>query len=107
MSYAIDLNSVCELDDAEYKIYYVPMNYDPSEIKKISHHVSDNVYKIKKDTELGNLIVKGRLYQVVSTIKWLTEEKILFHVTPVNPLEKYDYWKKCKYAYCPLRQINR
>uniref|UniRef100_UPI0040573B09 hypothetical protein n=1 Tax=Acetatifactor sp. TaxID=1872090 RepID=UPI0040573B09 len=104
MTFAVDLNTVCELDDTEYKIYYVPMNYNLTEIKKILHHVSDNAYKIKKDTEMGKLIAKGRLHQVVSTIQWLTEEKILFHVTPVNPLERYDYRKKCRYAYCPFQQ---
>lgn len=107
MTFAVDLNTICELDDTEYKIYYEPMNYSLSEIKKILHRVSDNAYKIKKDTEMGNLIVKGRLHQVVSTIKWLTEEKILFRVTPVNPLETYDYWKKCRYAYCPFQELNR
>ena len=106
INFAIDLNTVCEFDDTEYKIYYVPMNYSLSEIKKILHHVSDNAYKIKKDTEIGNLIVKGQLHQIISTIKWLTEEKILFHVTPVNPLERYDYWKKCSYADCPFRYLS-
>lgn len=107
MNFVIDLNTVCELDDTEYKIYYVPMKYNISEMKKILHHVSDNVYKIKKDTEMGNLIVEGRLHQVVPTIKWLMEEKILFHVTPINPLERYAYWKKCSYAYCPFEELSR
>ncbi len=106
MTCVADLNTVCELDDTEYKINYVPMKYSISEIKKILHHVSDNAYKIKKDTEMGNLIIAGRLYQVVPTIKWLMEEEIRFRVIPENPLERYDYWKKCSYAYCPFRKIS-
>lgn len=106
MTCVADLNTICELDDTEYKIYYIPMEYGITELKKILHHVSDNVYKIKKDTEMGNLIVAGRLYQVVPTIKWLMEEKILFHVTPENPLERYDYWKKCRYAYFSFRELK-
>ena len=105
MTCVADLNTVCELDDTEYKIYYVPMKYSIKDIKKILHHVSDNAYKIKKDTEMGNLIVAGRLYQVVPTIKWLMEENILFHVTPENPLERYAYWKECRYAYSLFREL--
>lgn len=62
--------------------------------------------QIKKDTEMGNLIVAGRLYQVVPTIKWLMDEKILFHVMPENPLQRYDYWKMCRYAYCSFRKLK-
>ncbi len=106
MTCVVDLNTVCELDDTEYKIYYVPMKYGIQEIKKILHHVADNAYKIKKDTEEGNLVVAGRLYEVVPTIKWLMEENILFRVTPVNPLERYDYWKKCRYGYGSFRELK-
>ncbi len=107
MTCVADLNTFCELDDTEYQIYYIPMKYSISEIKKILHHVADNAYKIKKDTEEGNLIVAGRLYEVVPTIKWLMEESILFRVSPVNPLERYDYWKKCRYAYCLFRELKK
>ena len=57
-------------------------------------------------TKMGSLIVKGQLHQIIPTIKWLTEEKILFHVTPVNPLERYNYWKECSYAYCIFQHLN-
>lgn len=106
MTWVADLNTICELDDTEYKIYYIPMKYGITEIEKILHHVSDNVYKIKKDTEMGNLFVAGRLYQVIPTIKWLMEENILFHVTPENPLERYAYWKECRYAYCSFGKLK-
>ena len=43
MTCVADLNTICELDDTEYKIYYIPMKYGITEIKKILHHVSDNV----------------------------------------------------------------
>lgn len=105
MTCVADLNTICELDDTEYQIYYIPMKYSVSEIKKILHHVADNALKIKKDTEAGNLIVAGRLYEVVPTIKWLIEENILFRVAPANPLERYGYWKKCRYAYCSFMQM--
>ena len=101
-----DLNTVCELDDTKYKIYYVAMKYSVTDIRRILHHVSDNAYKIKKDTEEGNLIVEGELHQIISTIKWLTEEKIPFYVTPVNPLERYNYWKMCSYAYCTFKELK-
>ena len=35
MTCVADLNTVCELDDTEYKIYYIPMKYGITEIKKI------------------------------------------------------------------------
>lgn len=34
-------------------------------------------------------------------------ENILFRVTPANPLERYDYWKKCRYAYCSFRERKK